>query len=153
MSSSDFPQLECLYKTLFRRMAMKKSSTLLVLCTKGIHQRLEDSPHKGPLIRKAFSCHDLMIPSPRWTTWPRFPLSDRANLPSICPPRVYKSPGSKRPRTQWSACTRPSGSPTYPGWWWRMRKLWHAQCARARSPQRGCQHRLTFPVPRYLSAS
>ena len=48
--------LNCLFNCLFWQ-----TSKETLLKTKGIHQWLEDSPHKGSIMRKALVCDDLIM--------------------------------------------------------------------------------------------
>ena len=61
-SVSNHQRLDCLLNRLFRRRSKKTSKLRATsLYVRGIHRWLLDSPHKGPVTRKMFPFHDVII--------------------------------------------------------------------------------------------
>ena len=40
---------------------LQQNNHQILAFVKGIHREIGDSPHKGPVMCKAFSCHDIII--------------------------------------------------------------------------------------------
>ena len=63
------PKLYCLSNRLFR-LTLKKTSNICISGSLwGIHRWPMDSLHKGPVIRKLISCHDVIMKYPCLSSW------------------------------------------------------------------------------------
>ena len=51
----------CLLNRLFRRRSKKAPNFRVTSLFRGIHRSPVDSPHKGPVTRKKFPCHDVIM--------------------------------------------------------------------------------------------
>ena len=54
-------QLNCFFNRLFRLPSKKTWKSSLLVCCGHIHWWSMDSPHKGPVMWKAFPCHDFIM--------------------------------------------------------------------------------------------
>ena len=66
LKSLAIPQLNCMFNSLLKVTAYKTwklqiTDPLYWPFVRGIHQSLVDSHHKGPVMEKAFPCHDIIM--------------------------------------------------------------------------------------------